>query len=657
MKHNYVRHSLERQIFLSLVGISFSSVILIALFWASSKYGDYKHEIYLLKTNFSDDQKEIIRNNVLKVKDYIHWARNNPLIPISITLAAEMNHLTVQGGIPQGNHLPFTTQPFAGSGSAIRVPICILNEQGEIMYSFNPFKRDTTESFDSPKTRLLDQVRAAEAEKGLITIYEPANESDSELTAICCYDKIRIPGFTMAALVSSEEFNNVIRHHLLDSISKMRFSENEYVFVNTMNGEALVTHGKYNNPPVKILSSGNQVWVDIYKVQQKAFLNAEGGFHTYPWPKLSSSDMAVKTSFFSHVPDLHWIIGTGYYEDEINSVIEAKKRTLIGDLRIYMYKVLFYLLFSIFISFLLAKFLSRRLDHHITLFRNFFDKSATGNHYIDKSQFYYREFDFMADSANRMVDARIVAEAEIKKLHDELEERVFLRTRQLHEANKDLESFSYSVSHDLRAPLRAIDGFSSILATRHSDALDDEGKQYLHYVIDASRRMEQLIDDLLKYSRIGRKTVELGLVSLNEIFDNILIVFKSEIEAISAELIKEGILPDIISDKILLHQIFTNLVSNAIKYRRKDVPLVIRAGYKHEDHQHIIYINDNGIGIAEEHRQIIFHVFQRLHDEATHPGTGIGLASAEKAVNLLKGVIWVESAMNQGSTFYIKLPE
>jgi signal transduction histidine kinase len=192
-----------------------------------------------------------------------------------------------------------------------------------------------------------------------------------------------------------------------------------------------------------------------------------------------------------------------------------------------------------------------RLEKNITIFRDFFDKSSSGNHYIDKSKIYYQGFDFMADSANQMVDKRMIAGAEIKKLNEVLEERVFLRW--------------------------AINGFSSILATRHRNALNEEGRQYLDYVVDASQRMDQLIDDLMNYSRIGRKIIDLKIVSLNDIFDDIQIIFKSEIEKTGAAFIKDNSLPDIISDKILLHQIFTNLISNAILYRQNEVPPVIRA--------------------------------------------------------------------------------
>jgi signal transduction histidine kinase len=630
------------------------------VFWANSKAGDYEKEVDHLKKTFSEEQKTLIKNNVLKVKDFIEWTSTNPQKALSVILTAEIDSLLLlpdSGDFNPGMPFPFTNQSLKGAFAASRVPICILDGDGNMMYSFTPQNMDTAGTSIKDKNRLLDLVMAAVDEKGIITLYDPGENGDSVLKAIGYYNNRKIPGFKTVSMISPGEFNPVIKHYLLDSISKIRFSENDYVFVNTMDGEALVTHGKYNNPPLKIIESGDSVWKAIFKVQQKAYLNPEGGFHTYPWSKLSSTEMSVKTSFFSHVPDWHWIIGTGFYEDDINAVIESKKQALLADLRVTMNKVLFYLLFSLLVSYFLSRFFSNRLEKNIILFRDFFDKSSSGNHYIDKSKIYYQEFDFMADSANRMVDARIVAEAEIKKLHEELEERVLIRTRQLHDANKELESFSYSVSHDLRAPLRAINGFSSILANRHRNSLNDEGRKYIDYVVEASQRMDNLIRDLLNYSRIGRKIVVPGKVSLNDLFESIIMDFKSDIEESGSVFIKGDKLPDIISDIVLLHQIFTNLVSNAIIYRRKDVPLVIRASYKHEDNYHIISLEDNGIGISEEHWAKIFNVFQRLHNEEAYPGTGIGLASVKKAVTLLEGSVWVESQLKKGTTFFIKLPD
>jgi len=245
---------------------------------------------------------------------------------------------------------------------------------------------------------------------------------------------------------------------------------------------------------------------------------------------------------------------------------------------------------------------------------------------------------------------------ELKMLNAELELKVKQRTAQLESANKELESFSYSISHDLRAPLRAIYGFSQILAGRHREYLNEEGKQYMDYIVESSIRMEQLINDLLNYSRLGRKTVEIRPVSLKKITDAIFDDFKLQIDEIGGKFKLTDAPPVISSDESLLIQIFSNLVGNAIKYRRTDIDLLIDISFETIQDAVLIKVADNGIGIPMEHCEKIFNVFQRLHGEDKYPGTGIGLANVKKAVSMLDGTIYVESTVGKGSTFIMEFP-
>ncbi len=241
---------------------------------------------------------------------------------------------------------------------------------------------------------------------------------------------------------------------------------------------------------------------------------------------------------------------------------------------------------------------------------------------------------------------------------EDLERRVQARTAQLEKANKDLESFSYSVSHDLRAPLRAINGFAQILARRHRADLDEEGQHYLDNVVEASTRMGILIDDLLQYSRIGRASVRRQTVRLEELFAQILGDLASRITETHGEihLPPPGSMPSIQSDATILGQVFTNIIDNALTYYRPGIPPVIRVTYQAEVDHYLFGFADNGIGIPAEYLEKIFNVFQRLHTSEEYPGTGIGLAIVKKSAELLNGRVWAESTEDAGSTFWIQIP-
>lgn len=244
---------------------------------------------------------------------------------------------------------------------------------------------------------------------------------------------------------------------------------------------------------------------------------------------------------------------------------------------------------------------------------------------------------------------------QIAQYNAQLEQRVYERTIQLENANRELELFSYSVSHDLRAPLRAIQGFSEIIARRHRSNLNEESSRYFDNIVTASQQMDQLINDLLEYVRLGRQQVRLRTIQLSDILTEIVDNLMPQVEKSAAQIHLASDLPTVLADKTLLKRIFTNLLENALMYHQMDIAPIIHISFAFEDNNVLVRVTDNGIGIQPEFREKIFDIFQRLHSQDQYPGTGIGLAIVRKSVEMLGGAVWVEAAPQQGSVFCIKL--
>ncbi|MDD5332850.1 MAG: PAS domain S-box protein [Rhodoferax sp.] len=253
------------------------------------------------------------------------------------------------------------------------------------------------------------------------------------------------------------------------------------------------------------------------------------------------------------------------------------------------------------------------------------------------------------------ITAQKVADIALSALKDDLEHRVRLRTAELEAANKELEAFSYSVSHDLRTPLRAIDGFSRILLDDYTDKLDDEGKRLLKVVRDNTSRMGQLIDDILKFSRAGRLEISYAEIDMARLAREVFEELRPDVTPDKLQL-EIGPIRPATGDPAMMRQVWANLLSNAIKFSRPKEAARIRVGSFVEGDETVYFVEDNGVGFDMRYADKLFGVFQRLHGVDEFEGTGIGLAIVKRIATRHGGRVWAEGKVDQGATIYFALP-
>jgi PAS domain S-box-containing protein len=254
-------------------------------------------------------------------------------------------------------------------------------------------------------------------------------------------------------------------------------------------------------------------------------------------------------------------------------------------------------------------------------------------------------------AAFRDVTQRRTDELEIRKLNDELEIRVAKRTAELEAANHELEAFTYSVSHDLRAPLRHIAGFAAMFLEEFGSTLDPEARHYLNRIQNGARSMGQMVDGLLNLSRMDRQSLHARLTGLNSVVEEVVSMLQAQDGGREVEW-KVGSLPCVECDPLLMKQVFQNLISNAIKYSRPRARAIVEIGQTQENGEPVIFVRDNGVGFDMKYADKLFGVFQRLHRLEDFEGTGVGLATVHRIVQKHGGRVWAEAQVDGGATFY-----
>jgi signal transduction histidine kinase len=333
--------------------------------------------------------------------------------------------------------------------------------------------------------------------------------------------------------------------------------------------------------------------------------------------------------------------------------IKSDMGALYDRLKVYGLIVLTVLVVSFVLAYFLIKILKRSISTPIL------SLAKTAKKVTDLKDYSVRavkmgndEMGSLTDTFNQMLEQIEEQNQNLKDFNQNLEKKVSERTSQLESVNKELESFSYSVSHDLRAPLRAIIGFTTILEEDYGGKLDKEALRLTNVIKSNTVRMGQLIDDLLAFSRIGRQEIKKFTVDMDTMVNDV-IESMDGVEKITWD-IKP--LPKVLANPGMIRQVWINLISNAVKYSRKTEKPKVEIGSFQKEQQMVFYVKDNGVGFDEQYKEKLFKVFQRLHSPADFEGTGIGLALVDKIVSRQGGTVWAEGKSNMGACFYFSLP-
>ncbi|HEX2921548.1 MAG TPA: ATP-binding protein [Bacteroidales bacterium] len=467
--------------------------------------------------------------------------------------------------------------------------------------------------------------------------------------------------------IRTQYIEKLIQDYCLDSISKIRYTEDEYVFINTQDGKALISNGILNHPPVDIFSSGDTSWIRIFRVEQSTKSQPGGFYYTYSFKKISSRISSQKTSYFGYIPEWEWIIGTGFYEDDVISIIDSRKKALLLKLKKDLINVIPFLLLSILLNYLIVLIFSKRLSKNFNTFKEFFSKAVHQQSLIDKSKVSYKEFDDLAETANRMIEESKEVESTLQHHREHLEELVIQRTAELEKekehalsADQLKSAFLATMSHELRTPLNSIIGFTGILMNEKPGPLNSEQKKQLGMAQNSARHLLSLINDVLDISKIesGQLKVYMHTFSLPDLINKVVETNRpfADKKKLKLSVFIDNDVKDIISDNIRVQQILLNLVNNAIKFTEAGsiyIKCLLSGNYVS------IQITDTGIGIESNKIEQLFKPFMQIDTGLTrkHEGTGLGLSICKKLTEMLNGSIEVDSIYGSGSTFTLKLPK
>lgn len=356
-------------------------------------------------------------------------------------------------------------------------------------------------------------------------------------------------------------------------------------------------------------------------------------------------------------------------KDYLGTVVIRSDITEFGEIILGYLKIgIIILMASLAVAFIISTLLQRSITNRLLALVSKTRKVAeTGDYSIRVSATGDDEIGVLSEAFNNMLEQIEKMKRDLSGINIELERRVKIRTAELETANKELQlkseeltrsnqelsQYAYVASHDLQEPLRTITNYVGLLEEKYSGQADEETQLYMKFAVTAAARMKNLINHLLDFSRIGRN-VTFSKVDSARVLGELIEEMAESIREGDAEIISSG-LPVLIANEIEIKQLFQNLISNAIKFRKKETPLIIEIRAEERPNEWLFMIKDNGIGMEEKYHDKIFIIFQRLHNTSQYPGTGIGLATCKKIVSIHNGTMWVESKLSVGSSFYFTI--
>ncbi len=342
-------------------------------------------------------------------------------------------------------------------------------------------------------------------------------------------------------------------------------------------------------------------------------------------------------------------LGTLYLKSGLGEMYER--------LQLYGFIVALVVVLSFILAFVLSRILQKSISNPIL------GLAETAKVISERKDYSVRAVKTGNDEVGSLTDAfnnmLVQIEDQNRALHEfaqNLEQKVWDRTVQLESANKELEAFSYSISHDLRAPLRAVVGFTAILEEDYGSKLDDEARRITAVIKSNTLKMGHLIDDLLTFSRLARQDIKKTNIVTTQMANDVIKEILAENSNLKTKWVVRE-MPDINGDVSAMRQVWTNLISNAVKYSATMEEPKIEVGSETRDGQTVFFVKDNGVGFDEKYKEKLFRVFQRLHSADEFEGTGVGLAIVEKIISKHGGVVWAEGEVNKGACFYFSLPE